>query len=100
MNRAVANLPLRPHGLGSAFREDIAIQLAAANHLAERITAWDSALSGRRHAAEGALSLARLHLSAMRDWDLTHTPPGYANLSRNMLRAASWHTERIAELIQ
>jgi hypothetical protein len=99
MNAAVAHLPLMPAGLGPDFREDIAIQLATANHLAERVRAWDAALAGRTSEAEAALGLARLHLEAMRDWDLTHTPPGYANLSRGMLRAASWHTEKISKLM-
>jgi hypothetical protein len=39
------------------------------------------------------------HLSAVRDWDRTHSGPAYANLSRAMLRGASWHCDQIARLI-
>lgn len=99
MNAAVASLPLAPGGLGGAFREELAVQLAAANHLGERVMAWDAALDGRRAEAEAHLSLARLHFSALQDWDRTHTPPAYWNLSRGMLRAASWHTEKVAQSI-
>lgn len=99
MNGAVANLPIVPGGLGRDFREDLAVQLAAANHLAERVAAWDAALAGRREDAEASLTLSRLYLSALTDWDQTHAAPAYANLSRGMLRSASWHTERIAGLI-
>lgn len=100
MNGAVSHLPIVPGGLGSAFRQDLAVQLAAANHIACRVSAWEAALAGRREEAETALSLARFHLSALGDWDHTHTPPGYANLSRGMLRAAAWHTERVSGLIE
>jgi len=100
MNAAVAHLPLMPDGLGSAYREDIAVQLAAANHIASRTGAWDAALDGRKDQAEHHLSLANLHLNALIDWDRTHTPPAYANLSRGMLRAASWHSRKVAQLVE
>ena len=99
LNAAVASLPLVPAGLGLEFRQDLSIQLAAANHIAARIQAWDAALAGRAPEAESHLGLARLHLSAMHDWELTHSESAYANLSRNMLSAATWHTEQIAKLL-
>ena len=99
MNASVRHLPIVPRGLGSEFREDLAVQLAAANHIGERILAWDAALDGRTADAEQHLSLSRLHFSALNDWDHTHTTAGYWNLSRNMLRAASWHTEQVAKLV-
>ena len=99
MNSAVANLPLNPHGLGRAFRDDLAVQLAFANHLSARINAWDTALAGRQQQAEEQLALARIHLSALEDWDRVHSSPAYANLSQGMLRAARWYTERIARLV-
>ncbi len=99
-NGAVAGLPIVPDGLGTAFREDLSVQLAAFNHLGERVIAWDAALDGRPAEAEQHLALARMHLSALTDWDLRHTGPAYANLSRGMLRAASWHTEKVAALLR
>jgi len=99
MNNAVAELPLNPGGLGREYRDDLAVQLAFANHLSARINAWDSALAGRNEQAAAQLELARLYLSALEDWDRVHTPAAYANLSRTMLRAAHWHTTRIANLI-
>lgn len=99
MNGAVSDLQLAPDGLGPEFREDLAVQLASANHIAARISAWDAALDVRKPEAEAFLQLARLHLRALKDWDHAHTSSAYANLSQGMLRAASWHTERIAGLI-
>ncbi len=99
MNLAVAQIPLTPAGLGAECREDLAIQVAYANHLAARIAAWDDALSGRRASAEQNLSQAAFFVSAVIDWDRTHTGPAYANLSRRMLQSASWHTERIAKMV-
>lgn len=99
INRSVSDLPLMPAGLGWPAREDLAVQLAVANHLAERVQAWEAALSGRGDEAAARLDLARLHLRAINDWGHTHTGPGYANLSRGMLRAASWHTEKVARLL-
>lgn len=98
MNASVADLPLRPAGLGRDAREDLSVQLAMANHLAERVEAWDAALDERMAEAGGHLDLARLHLRALNDWDHTHTPAAYANLSRGMLGAANWHTRRIEKL--
>ena len=98
LNQSVADLPVMPAGLGREMREDLAVQLAMANHLSERIQAWDAALSGRAEASDH-MELARLHLRALNDWDRTHAGPAYANLSRRMLSAAAWHTERIAKLI-
>ncbi len=100
MNRAVAGLPLLPEGLGSAWREDIAVQLAFANHIASRVSAWDAALAARKAEARAHLEFAELHLRALNDWDATHGTPAYANLSRGMLRAARWYTDRIAAMAQ
>ena len=99
MNAAVADLPLNPDGLGRAFRDDLAVQVAFANHLSARINAWDAALAGGTEQAAAELELARLYLSALEDWDRVHTPAAYANLSRAMLRAAHWHTDQIERLI-
>jgi hypothetical protein len=99
MNAAVADLPLNPDGLGRAFRDDLAVQVAFANHLSARINAWDAALAGRTEQAAAELELARLYLSAVEDWDRVHTPAAYANLSRAMLRSAHWHTDQIERLI-
>jgi hypothetical protein len=98
-NGAVTGLPLMPAGLGAFCREDLAVQLAAFNHLAERVIAWDAALDGRKADTDAHLSLARVHLSALEDWDRTHSPAAYANLGPSMLRAARWHTEQVAGLI-
>lgn len=98
INAAVADLPIVPGGLGNQARDDLAVQLAVVNHLAERVQAWDAALAGRTAEAQSRLDLARLYLRALRDWDRMHAGPAYANLSQGMLRAAEWHTERIARL--
>ena len=100
MNSAVSDVPLASGGLGPAYRGDLAVQLAYANHLAHRISAWDQALAGNRTKAEGHLGLATSNLNAVIDWDRVHSSPAYANLSRNMLRSASWHTERVARLLK
>jgi hypothetical protein len=100
MNEVVATLPLLPDGLGSAWREDIAVQLAFANHIASRLSAWDAALAGRKAEALEHLDFARLHLRALTDWDATHGTPAYANLSQGMLRAAGWYTDRIAAMVE
>ncbi|MGE0599837.1 MAG: DUF4838 domain-containing protein [Dehalococcoidia bacterium] len=100
MNAAAANVPLAPAGLGSACREDLAIQLSYANHLAARISAWDEALAGNRVAAEQHLASTMFFFSAVGDWVRTHTSPAYSNLSHGMLRAASWHTEQIAKMVE
>lgn len=99
MNAAVANVPLAPDGLGSELREDLAIQVAYANHLAGRVAAWDDALAERTESANQNLSRARFYLGAVIDWDRTHTSAAYANLSQGMLRAASWHTDQVARLL-
>jgi hypothetical protein len=99
MNSAIANLPLAPAGLGAAFRDELPVQLAAMNHIAERVLAWDAALDGRTSDAEHHLRLARTHFSALSDWDSRRTEAPYWNLSRNMLRSASWHTEQVARLL-
>lgn len=99
MNAAVAHIPLLPEGLGRALREDLAVQLAMVNHLSERVQAWDAALDGRSADAAAHIEMARLALRALNDWDHTHTPPAYANLSARTLSGAAWHTERIARLI-
>ncbi|MGE3075273.1 MAG: DUF4838 domain-containing protein [Dehalococcoidia bacterium] len=100
MNAAVADVPLVPAGLGSAAREDLAIQLSYANHLAARVSAWDEAIADNRTAAEEYLASAAFILSAVGDWSRTHTSSAYANLSHGMLRAASWHTEQIAKMVE
>lgn len=98
LNAAVASLPVRPAGLGVEFRDELAVQLAAANHLASRVLAWDAALDGRRAEAESHLWLARFHLRALEDWLRTHDSPAFANLSERMLQAARFHTDGIASL--
>jgi hypothetical protein len=100
MNSAVAGVPLAPGGLGPAYRQDLAIQLAYANHLAHRISAWDAALADNHAEAERHLALATSNLNAVADWDRVHSSTAYANLSRSMLRSASWHTGRIDRLLK
>jgi hypothetical protein len=98
LNGAAAGLTMSPGGLGAGFRDDLAVSLAMANHLAERLQAWDAALRGDTASAFAHLGSARRHLGALNDWDARHSSPAYANLSSKMLQAASWHTERIAAL--
>ncbi len=95
---AVRALPLAPDGLGMEWRDELAMQVSYALHVANRVIAWDAALAGDGAEARGALADARLALSAVNDWVNAHPAPSYANLSRGMLRAARWHTDRIGEL--
>lgn len=98
LNGAAATLPMSPARLVTGFRDDLAVSLAVANHLAERLQAWDAALRGDTTSALGHLGFARRHLGTLNDWEARHASPAYANLSSNMLRAAAWHTEKIAAL--
>lgn len=95
---AVRSLPFGAAELGMETRDEYAVQVSYALHLAYRVIAWDAALSGEAAAAGAALADARLALSAVNDWVNAHPAPGYANLSVGMLRAARWHTDRIAEM--
>ncbi len=100
INASVADLPIVPGGLGRELREDLAVQLAVVNHLAERVQAWNAALAGRTGEAKAHLELAALYLRALRDWDHSHAGPAYQNLAAPMLAGAAWHTERIRRLIE
>ncbi|MEO8541518.1 MAG: DUF4838 domain-containing protein [bacterium] len=99
MNAAVQGLPGSGARLTAGLRTDLRVQLAMVNHLAERIGAWDAALDGRASEAEARIAQARTYLQSVNDWDHEYGRPAFANLSRGMLRSASWHTERIARLI-
>ena len=95
---AVRAIPFAADGLGMETRDELAVQVSYAMHLANRVIAWDAALTGHREVSREALANANLALSAVNDWVNAHPAPAYANLSAGMLRAARWHTDRIAEL--
>lgn len=95
---AVRALPFGAAELGMETRDEFAAQVSYAIHLANRVIAWDAALGGDMEAAREAVAHARLALSALNDWVNAHPAPAYANLSRNMLRAAAWHTDQVAAL--
>ncbi len=96
---AVKAIPFAADGLGMETRDELAVQVGYAVHLANRVIAWDAALRGDQDGARVALSDANLALSAVNDWVNAHPAPAYANLSHGMLRAARWHTDRIEEML-
>jgi hypothetical protein len=95
---AVRAIPFAADGLGMETRDELAVQVSYAMHLANRVIAWDAALAGDREVARDALGNANLALSAVNDWVNAHAAPAFANLASGMLRAARWHTDRIADL--
>lgn len=99
MAEAAAGLPARPAGLGSDTREDLAVQLAAARHLAARIGAWAAAVNDDPVSGRRLRETARAHLEELAGWDAAHSRPAYANLSRGMLRAARYHTDLVGRLL-
>lgn len=98
-HRAARSIPLAPAGMGMAAREELAIVISYATHLANRVIAWDAALAGDRAGALAAIADARTALSATEDWCQRHLTPAHANLAANMLRAARYHTGSIETLI-
>lgn len=98
-HRAARTIPLAPAGMGMAARDEFAIVISYATHLASRVIAWDAALSGNRAGALAAIAGARTALSATEDWCHRHLTPAHANLAANMLRAARYHTDSVEALI-
>ena len=98
-HRAARSVSLAPGGMGAAARDEFAIVISYAIHLANRVIAWDAALAGDRAVALRAIADARTALSATEDWCNRHVTPAYANLAANMLRAARYHTASIEALI-
>ena len=96
---AARAIPFAAEGLGMEMRDELAIQVSYAVHLANRVMAWDAALAGNVEEGSAALARAELGLSAVNDWVNAHPAPAYANLASGMLRAARWHTGRIRELL-
>ncbi len=96
---AARSIPLAPAGMGLATRDELAIVISYATHLASRVIAWDAALAGNHARARVALADAWTALRATEDWCHRHLTPAYANLAANMLRAARYHTGTIEALV-
>ncbi|GAB4338088.1 MAG: DUF4838 domain-containing protein [Dehalococcoidia bacterium] len=80
-------------------REQARVIVAVATHLAERLAAWDAALSGDDEGANGHLERSSAALEAIEEWDAAHSTPAFAVITTRMRQAMRSHLERIRELV-
>ena len=72
---------------------------AIAEHIAQRVAAWDAIQDGLRPLAAEHLSKAQSALAQFEAWDAEHTPVAFANISRGMLRGMHRQTRRVEGLV-
>ncbi len=72
---------------------------AIAEHVGQRVAAWDAIQDGLRALAAEHLSKAQSALVQFEAWDAEHTPVAFANISRGMLRGMHHQTRRVARRV-